>query len=164
MKKIGLLILLSFCFYSFTLHKYYIALTEIEYVPKEESVQMIMNTFMDDIEVAIQTEFGKELKLTTAQELPEANAVIYAYLQNHFKVTLNGTPVSYRFLGKETEGTIVYFYLEIKNIKSLNSIEIQNDMLVKNFPDQQNLIKVKIGSKRKSLFLNKKNDKGLLKF
>ena len=67
MKKL-LILLIGISFLSFTDHKYYLALTEIEHNTKSNSIQMIMNVFMDDIELAIEKDQGTNLKLTTKDE------------------------------------------------------------------------------------------------
>ncbi|KAB1153208.1 hypothetical protein F7018_17835 [Tenacibaculum aiptasiae] len=149
---------------SFSVHKYYIALTEIEYKEETQSVQMIMNVFMDDIETAINQDFSIDLQLSTKKELKNSDEYFFKYLKDHFKIFINNQKFDYNFIGKEYDGNIVYFYLEIENVSSVKSIEVRNDVLIKYFPDQQNLIKASIKKERKSLFLTKKNDKGLLKF
>ena len=163
MKKI-ILFLLAFSLLSFTAHKYYIALTEIEYREDTHSIQMIMNVFMDDIEVAINSDYNVDLQLDTKNELKNADSYFLKYLKEHFKLIVNNNKVDYKFIGKEYDGNIVYFYLEVENISMPNSIQIENDILVKYFPEQQNLIKATVKNKRQSLFLSKKNDKGLLNF
>ncbi|WP_028888952.1 DUF6702 family protein [Tenacibaculum ovolyticum] len=149
---------------SFGIHKYYISLTEIAYKEKTKSVQMIMNVFMDDIETAINKDYKVNLQLTTKDELKKTDSLFLNYLNKHFKVKINSKEVNYRFIGKEYDGDIVYFYLEIENVLNPKSIEIENDVLIEHFPEQQNLVKVSLKDQRKSLFLDKKNDKGLLKF
>ncbi|MDO6676346.1 hypothetical protein Q4517_12405 [Tenacibaculum sp. 1_MG-2023] len=149
---------------SFTLHKYYVALTEIEYREDTQSVQMIMNVFMDDIELAINKDYNTNLQIATKNELPSINEYYYKYLKTHFKVTINNKEAVYKFIGKEYDGNIVYFYLEIENVSLPKSIKIENDILVDHFPDQQNLIKATVKKERKSLFLSSDNDKGLLNF
>ncbi len=125
---------------------------------------MIMNVFIDDIEKAINKDYDTNLQLTTKKELKDVDHYFSIYLNKHFKISINKKEHTYTFIGKEYDGDIVYFYLEIENIEQVNIIEIQNNILIKHFPEQQNLIKAKIKNNRKSLFLTKKNDKGLLKF
>ncbi|WP_272151473.1 DUF6702 family protein [Tenacibaculum aiptasiae] len=163
MKKLFIALLIA-PLLSFSVHKYYIALTEIEYKEETQSVQMIMNVFMDDIETAINQDFNIDLQLSTKKELKNSDEYFLKYLKDHFKILINNQKFDYNFIGKEYDGNIVYFYLEIENVSSVKSIEIRNDVLIKYFPDQQNLIKASIKKERKSLFLTKKNDKGLLKF
>lgn len=157
---IGAVLLLSFTI----IHKYYIALTEIEYKEETKSVQMIMNVFMDDLELAINKEKGVNLQLTSKNEDKQVDTYFFNYLKEHFKVRINNQDKEYRYIGKEYDGNIIYFYLEINDIQEFKSINIENSVLVKYFPDQQNLIKATVKKERKSLFLDKRNDKGLLNF
>jgi hypothetical protein len=85
-------------------------------------------------------------------------------LNETLKFKLQDTEVSYTYLGQEYEGDLVYFYLEIPKVSNPQSIEIYNTILVKYFEDQQNVVKMKVGKKRRSEILNKSNDKALLKF
>ncbi|WP_417799777.1 DUF6702 family protein [Tenacibaculum sp.] len=149
---------------SFTLHKYYVALTEIEYREDTRSIQMIMNVFMDDIELAINKDYDTNLQIATKNELKLIDDLFYKYLKAHFKITINNKEKTYKFIGKEYEGDIVYFYLEIENVSLPKSINVENTILVDHFPDQQNLIKATVKKERKSLFLSSDNDKGLLNF
>ncbi len=119
---------------------------------------------MDDIETAINTDYKVDLQLTTKKELKNVDEYFFKYLKEHLNIKINNNDYSYNFIGKEYDGNIVYFYLEIENISVVKSIEIKNTVLVNYFPDQQNPVKAIVNKKRKSLFLTKKNDKGLLKF
>ncbi len=163
MKKI-LILFVGISLLSFTEHKYYLALTEIEHNTKSNSIQMIMNVFMDDIELAINKEQGVDLKLTTKDEPKNVDEYFFNYLKDNFVVSVNNKKVSYNFIGKEYEDNIIYFYLEIDNVYKINSIEIENNVLISHFPEQQNLIKAKINNTKKSLFLTRENNKGLLNY
>lgn len=163
MKKTVLLLFLI-SLYSFNVHKYYISLTEIEYKKETNTIQMITNVFIDDIETAINQQHQVNLQLTTKEEHQKVDDYFFNYLKEHLKIKIDHKKVNFNFIGKEYDGNIVYFYLEIPNINKVKTLEIQNDILTKYFPEQQNPVKAKINGKRKSLFLSKKNDKGLLKF
>ncbi|TCP23376.1 hypothetical protein EV195_109102 [Tenacibaculum skagerrakense] len=163
MKKI-LILFIGISFLSFTDHKYYLALTEIEHNTNSNSIQMIMNVFMDDIEVAINKEQVTDLRLTTKDEPKNVDEYFFNYLKDKFKVTINNSKANFKFIGKEYQDNIVYFYLEIENVTKVNSLEIENNVLIAHFPDQQNLIKAKINNTKKSLFLTKENNKGLLNY
>lgn len=163
MKKI-VLFLLIIPLFSFTMHKYYLSLTQIEFNEKSKSVQLIMNVFMDDIELAINKDYEVDLQLTTAKEPKNVDEYFEKYVTKHLKVKVDNVDKSFNFIGKEYEGDIVYFYLEIENINKVSSLEITSTILVKHFPDQQNLIKAKANNKNVSKMLTLKNDKGLLKF
>lgn len=123
-----------------------------------------MNVFMDDIEIAVNKDHNTNLQIATKNELPSIDKHFYKYLKAHFKIMINNEKKAYKFIGKEYDGNIVYFYLEIENVSLPKSIKIENDILVDHFPDQQNLIKATVKKERKSLFLSSDNDKGLLNF
>ncbi|MFV0248908.1 MAG: DUF6702 family protein [Tenacibaculum sp.] len=144
--------------------KYYVALTEIEHSQKNKSIQMIMNVFMDDIELSLNKEYGINLQLASKNENKNTDNYFYKYLIEHFKIKVNQQAKFYNYISKEYYGNIVYFYLEIENITTIKSIATENTVLVKHFPEQQNLVKVIVQKKQKSLILNKANHKGLLKF
>ena len=158
------LILLLIPLMSFSLHKYYISLTQINFSPKSKSVQIIINVFMDDIETALNKDYDIDLQLTTEKELKENDVYFEKYLNEklHFKV--NTIDKKFNYIGKEYEGELVYFYLEIENINAVDQITISNKILVKHFPKQENLIKSKVGKVNKSVLLDAENYSETLKY
>jgi len=158
-----LLILLILPLMAFSLHKYYISLCEIEYVEDKQTVQIILGIFIDDLEVTLNKDHDKKLFLATEKEVLNINEVYEAYLNKHFKVTVNQILKSYNFIGKEYDDDIVRFYLEIPNVKQLNTIAITNTSLFRDFESQQNIIKIKVNKLNKTFYLDKKNANCLLK-
>jgi hypothetical protein len=139
-------------------------MTQIEYSEAQQSLQIIINVFMDDIELAVNSEYNVDLQLTTENEPKNSGEYFEKYLKETLKFKIQDTEVSYQYLGQEYEGDLVYFYLEIPKVNNPQPIEISNTILVKYFEDQQNVVKMKVGKKRRSKILNKSNDKALLKF
>jgi len=162
-KKIYLLLLII-PLLSFSLHKYYLSLTQIEYRSKLQTVQITTNVFMNDIEMALNKAYNIDLRLDTKKELENNDTYFKEYLHNKLHLKINGIPKDFNYIGKEYDGDLVYFYLEIEDIHYIKSIEVKNDILMTQFPQQQNLIKTKVDKKHKSILLNAENDKGLLKF
>ena len=158
------LIFLLLPLFAFSAHKYYLSLTEINYNPKEKSFQIVMNVFMDDIELALNKKYEIDLQLTTKKELKDNDVYFKKYLKEYFSVAVNNQNTDYLYLGKEYDGNIVYFYLEILNIENIKTVTIKNEVLIKNFEKQQNLIKVNVGANKKSKLLTKDNSKTVLKF
>jgi len=148
---------------SFTLHKYYLSLTKIDYVNESKSLQITMRIFIDDLESTLNKINNKSFELDTKTELEDSNIYIENYLFEQFKVSINGSISKYKYLGKKYENDVVYLFIEIKNISEIKSIEIKNRMLMETFPEQQNIIKLNINNKKKSFILTTKNDNDLLK-
>lgn len=161
-KKILILLLIPLV--SFSAHKYYLSLTQINFSPKSKSVQIIINVFMDDIETALNKDYDIDLQLTTEKELKGNDVYFEKYLNEklHFKV--NTIDQKFNYIGKEYEGELVYFYLEIENINAVDQITISNKILVKHFPKQENLIKSKVGKVNKSVLLDAENYSETLKY
>ncbi len=166
MKRIKLLLLifvlplLAFT----TAHKYYISVTQIEYIKDKQSVQIISRIFIDDFESLLQKRYDEKIILNEENELIEVNSYIEMYLTQKIKVKINGKDAQVVFLGKEYEDDIVRCFLEIDNIESINSFEISNKVLFDLKEEQQNIVKLNINSKKKSFLLTAQKQKALLKF
>lgn len=148
--------------FAFTPHKYYISLCEIEYNEEQKSIQIILGLFIDDIEFSLNKDHNLKLNLNTKTEIEGVDKYFEEYLNNHFKTIVNNELKSYQFIGKEYDDDIVRFYLEIPQIEQLNSIEVFNTNLIRDFEEQQNIIKIRVKDLDKTFYLDKKNANCLL--
>ena len=159
------LLLLAFSFFSFTsIHKYYISVTQVEYVKDKKSVQIISRVFIDDLEKALRHNYDEKITLDENNDTEVTNAYLEKYINTNLKVSINKQPATLQFVGKEYDGDIVRFYLEVVGIQNVKSLEVSNEMLFAVCPDQQNIVKTKINSKQKSFILTTKNNSALLNF
>ena len=72
---------------AFTTHKYYLSLTQIEYNKDQNSLEVIINVFMDDIELAINKEYAIDLNLTTKDEIKNTDIYFNNYLTKNLTFT-----------------------------------------------------------------------------
>ncbi len=149
---------------AFGVHKYYISLTQIEYVKESASLQIISRYFINDLEHTLDKDYQQDFQLNTKQEIDSVDIYFQEYLEKNLRFTINDSLSNFNYIGKEYDDDIIYFYLEIPNIKTLQSIEIKNTALFKYFPDQQNITKLKINNTHTTFYLSKQKDKGLLNF
>ncbi|TXE07160.1 peptidase E [Seonamhaeicola algicola] len=147
-----------------SLHKYYISVTQIEFVPEQQSVQIISRLFLDDFENVLKQRYDEKITLDEAFEIPNTNSFINKYLADKLQITINGKPATFQFIGKKYDLDVMKCYLEIKNVKTIESIQVSNKILFDMFPDQQNIIKTKINSKQKSFIQTVQNANALLNF
>ena len=165
MKNLKILfLLLIITFSSFTAHKYYLSLTQIKFKPEAKAVQIIINVFMDDIETALNKDYSIDLQLTTKKELKDNDVYFEKYLKEKLSFKIDTIAKDFNYIGKEYDADLVYFYLEIENIEAINTIEISNKILTTHFPKQQNLVKVKVADKNKSVLLTSDKFSEILKF
>ncbi len=163
-KGIFLLFLPLFMFIG--VHKFYVSVTNIEYYDKGKALQITSRVFIDDFEKALEERYEVTTLLGTPQELPDAEVYIEKYLNAKFLVKINGETAPYQFLGKKYDNDIMICFLEIPEISldQLNSIEIQNELLMDIFEEQKNILHFKILEKKKSFVLIRESNKGMLNF
>ncbi len=147
---------------SFAMHKHYISLTRIDYAPEDKALQITMRFFIDDLEKAVGTRYGTELKLGTDEEIEQSNLLIERYLQQKFSISVNEEPKTHAFLGKQYENDEVFFFLEIEGIEQIETLSVQNSMLFEVFEEQQNYVKINVNDIKKTFILVKANDKEML--
>ena len=167
MKKIGLggLLILTLVMFSFTaVHKFYVSVTQIEYVEEKGALQIITRIFIDDIEDLLQTRYDKAITLSPTKDSKMIDLYLEKYFNQKFKVKVNGKSLTYNFLGKKYEEDLMICFIEIENLKDLKSIEVTNEILMDLFEEQQNIVHVKKDDDRKSVILEKGKDTGMLKF
>ena len=159
------LILFLLPLFAFTsMHKYYISVTQINYVKEKESIQIISRIFIDDFENALKSAYDEDIVLAVKDETEIIDAYMDQYLQDKIKLRVNNKDVTLNFIGKEYEGDIVKCYLEVEHVKYIDSFSIINKVLFELQEDQKNIVKMKINSKNKSAILTSDNPNALLKF
>jgi len=149
---------------SFTSHKFYVSITKIEFSQEEQSLQVIVKLFIDDIEDVLQERYSPSVSLGPEKETPSDADFLREYVLEKLTIDVNRTTAALNYLGHEYDNDVVKCFIEIENISELNSIEVENKMLIDLFEEQQNIIHVKRFKKRKSLVLDRDNPKGLLNF
>lgn len=148
-----------------TLHKYYVSVTEIEFVKEKKSVQIISRIFVDDFEAVLRERYDEGITLMVVEnEKDVVEYYIEKYLKEKIKITINDNIEEFNFIGEEYEDDIMLCYLEIQDVEQISSIKVENKLLFGLFPDQKNIVRFKINSVNKSILLIKENDKGLLNF
>ncbi|MGI9547575.1 MAG: DUF6702 family protein [Flavobacteriaceae bacterium] len=162
-KKFLLLLLLPIIFAA-TVHKFYVSVTEMQYDEEEKSFQITSRIFIDDLEAVIHQRYDVKTQLATSKEDSRTDELIGKYLGSKFVVKINGKKRAFTYLGKEYRDDLVVCYMEIPdiNLADIKSIEIKNDVLTELFEEQQNVVHLKIGSKKKSFILMRENNKGML--
>lgn len=162
-KFVLLILLLPLLAYT-TAHKFYVTVTQIEYIKEKQAVQIISRIFIDDFEALIRKRYDEDITLDPSKEETQIDFYIEKYLKEKIQIKINDSIKNLVFIGKEYEDDIIYCYLEIENVTTIKSFEITNKILFDLFDEQQNIVKTNINSKNKSFILISQNDKGVLNF
>jgi hypothetical protein len=162
--KYLLLLLLAVMLGGAAVHKYYVAVFQIEYAPKKKVLQMTSRIFIDDLEAAFSKKYNKKFYIGDKRELPETGEYIQQYISEKMKVKVNGKAKPVKYLKKEIENDVLVCYYTIEAGSGVSSVEVSNATLMDVFPEQQNIVHIKINSNKKSLLLTNDQPEGLLDF
>ncbi|MCF8463335.1 MAG: hypothetical protein K9G41_00735 [Flavobacteriales bacterium] len=155
--------ILSLTFILFAPHEFHLSLTEINHNPDKKSLEIAVKLFTDDLTVALkQAGAPTQMELGTENEPPEANEYIESYLKAHLKLVVNGKPIDFAYLGKEAELDATWCFVEVKDVKKVQSLQVENSFLIEAFDDQTNMVNLNINGRKKSGLSRKGNTK--LKF
>jgi len=164
LKKTLLIFLLPLVAFT-TVHKFYVSVTNIKYAEKDDALQITSRVFIDDLEALLQERYEITGKLATENESKQADEYLEKYLRQKFQVEINGEEKKYELIGRKYDTDVCVFYLEVSKIdfSTINSIQIQNEILTDLYDEQQNVVHFKIKDKKKSFVLIKSDTKGMLK-
>jgi len=138
----------------FLFHPFHISVMEVLYRPESKSVQVSVRLFLDDLEVALQAETqNRTLDITDETSFDYLNQQIGKYMSKRIKITgKKDIPLTY--LGFEYEDDALWCYLEATKVKKFDIIEIENEILIEAFSDQENLIHFRTDGKVESARLS----------
>ena len=147
-----------------TSHKFYVSITKVEYVEEKSSIQIISKIFIDDIELSLKERYNSNVSLATKMESDKDIEMMKDYIFKKLNIQVNGSAVTYTYIGREYDLDIMKIFIEIVDISEVRSIEIENKILMDKFPEQQNIIHYKEKDIRKNMILDINNPKGVLNF
>jgi hypothetical protein len=146
-----------------SVHRFYAAIYQINFVPKKKMVQITTRIFIDDLNDALKNQYKKRTFVGTYKQTPEDIALMKKYLSEKFKLSINGQPKAMNYLSNEIENNVVICYLNIKDIAKVTYIEVENSVLTELYSEQQNIIQFNNDGKKQNLLLSEETTKGMLK-
>ncbi len=164
MKKtliLGLILLVTLT--AFSVHKFYISIYQINFMPEKKRIEITSRIFIDDLNKAIQAKYAKATHIGESEEKPEDVALMNQYLSENITVKVNGSKKQFVFVSKELENNVVIGYYKINDIAKITSLEIKNASLMEVFSEQQNIIQTTFNGKKQSLLLTNQKTSGVLK-
>ncbi len=158
------LLVLVLPLFAFTVHKFYVSVTNVNYSEKEDALQITTRIFVDDFEEVIQERYGLKMNFATEDESDLAEQYVEKYLRAKLAIEINGEIREYIYLGKQYDNDVMICYLELPKLDfdKVKSIQIQNEVLTDLFDEQQNIVHFKINGTKKSFVLIRENNKGML--
>lgn len=137
-----------------TMHPFYVSVVQLEQNSAEKTLEISYKFFPDDLENALEKKFNTTLDIYSEKDKSSFNKFLPAYITSSFHLTINGTPVTLSYIGFEIEKESVFCYLEVKNIFSVKTIDIDNRLLYDFIKDQMNIMHININDKKQSAKLS----------
>ena len=155
--------LLFFSLSSMNVHKFYVAIHQINHVKEKKMLQITSRIFIDDINEALEKKYKQKCYLASEKETSDHIELFKKYISEKFIIKVNGQTKSIEFLSKETEDNVIICYLRIKDIVKISSLEVENSMIMENHAEQQNIIQTNFNGNKRNLLLTSESFKGMLK-
>lgn len=142
------------------LHDFHLSRCEVNYESKSGDLQVAAHLFIDDFETALELSGRNNLNLCTDKESPITERSIEQYFNQKLIFKTQNKMHKLSLLGKETSSDklAVWCYLEIKGLKNISGIDIENKILIELFNDQKNIVDFTVDKKKKhfTIFDSKK--------
>ena len=143
------------------MHEFHVSKCLVEYKAEKKEIQVSMNIFIDDLEVAL-TEMGVDsLYIGTDKEASTADEYINKYLEHTFSVGINATKnTTWLFLGKEISEDLssIWCYMRIDASEDIEQLYIKNSILLETYEDQKNITNIIGPNSDKTSFMGSVGD------
>jgi len=161
--KITLVLILFILLTSFSFHKFYVAIYQINHEPKKKMIQVTARLFVDDVNDALEKKFGKKTFLAEQKETAEDEILLKKYLSEKFQLKVNGEKKTLIFHSKDLENNVLICYMSFKDVSKIKTLEVENTILTELYEEQQNIIQTNFNGEKQSLLLTVEKTKGMLK-
>ncbi|MVO08696.1 peptidase E [Flavobacterium sp. TP390] len=151
------ILVLSFLFLvllsSFGVHKFYVSVTQIDYVPSKKRVEITSRIFIDDFNKVLEKKYNKKIYLGSNRQIEGATKLVESYLKEKIRVSINQKTYDLQFLGTEIDNDVLICYLKVSFSEKITTFGIENSVLTEMFREQQNLVHTNINDEKSSFLL-----------
>lgn len=133
------------------LHAFHVSVCEVYHNADTHSLEISMKIFIDDLELAIKNQGINDFSLVTTNDKYIIDFQLEKYIKDQFKIKVNSKEANLKFVGFEFKGYEILCYLEATRIDEINSVEIENSILLELFDSQINLTHFQYKDKMKSI-------------
>jgi hypothetical protein len=135
-------------------HPFYVSVTEINHNAKAQSVEISCRMFYDDLEHVLEKQYRTQLDIVHPKNKEQLNQFINDYVHRHLIIRVDGKVLNPAYVGFEIQEDGAWAYLEVKGISKAQKIEVHDDLLFTEHPEQINMLHVTVNGERKSTKLD----------
>jgi len=161
---LALAFLLPFRTDTATGHVFYVSGTKVKWNPQQDRLDLTVRNFTNDLEQAIKAQGGPELRLWTTGQHAESDRFVGGYLTSRIKFRIDGAERPLKYVGKADALDATACFLQIGNVKTVKTVEVENRLLIDLFDDQTNVVQFEIGNEKKFVNLTGKLYRDTVRF
>ncbi len=140
-------------------HPYHVSVCDINYNNGNQSIEIIISVYIEDIELALSEKSKQKIRLGQGNE-EQNNILLESYLKEKFIVKVNNTNRTCSYLGWQLEGDDIEIYLEIENVPDIESLFVKNLLMTELDHHQKNLVHFTYDKTTSTIELTKENPSG----
>ena len=145
-------------------HVFYVSITRVRWNVEEARLDVTVRIFTDDLEEAIVAGGGPRLRLWTDQAREDRDRHVADYLLSRLAFRVNGQERELAYTGMEDALDATACLVQITNVDRVETIEVENRILIDMFDTQANVMRFEVGGEKKYVNLGKGTVKGLVRF
>lgn len=149
---------------SFELHKFYVAIFQVQFVPEKKRLQITSRIFIDDLNKALEKKYRKKTSFGIGINTPEEIQLLKRYFAENLVLKVNGQSKSLNYVSSELEEEVLVTYLTITEISKVQHLTIQNSVLIDWNVEQQNIMHFTANDTKKSLHFTETSKNQMLKY
>lgn len=139
-------------------HPFHVSVMSIHHAADENTLQITLKIFADDLEEALNDEQFKTpdqafVDVLNPKDPQGLDKYVQKYLKKHITIEVNGKEANAAYLGKETEDMAMWCYFEVSGVEKVESIQVKSSILTEIFEDQINIVHINYGGAIKSMKL-----------
>ena len=120
-------------------HDFHFSRTKAHYNPETSTLQMSMNVFTDDLELALRNMGHEEFKIEIETDAVTDSLIAIYALQN-FKAHHAGEQIAMDWVGYECDYDVTYLYVESAPFQFDSTLSIAQTILLDTYDDQENVL------------------------
>ena len=147
-------------------HPFHVSVSEIYYNNETKSIEITHKFFIDDFEKSLKNYIDdSELQFKNRDDHTKNSKHIISYLFNHFEISINHKKVDINYIGSENNWEYIWIYQEIKKIRKIKEIIVDQRCLLDIHETQTNIVNFKYKqNKIVSINLNREKQRFNLKY
>jgi hypothetical protein len=126
---------------SFVKADFYSSMTKVDYVEGSKTLKFTTKMNTEHVSSAININPNNAA----------FEAEVKKYVNNRFAVSVNGSPLRLTFTGSQVNGESVWVYFEAGDVSNINSLQINNSLLLETFPKQINIVNIAYKGNQKTM-------------